>query len=1731
MKALLLLQKEFIMKKISLARLFFSFQQLFIPGLLLTVLFNPQHSFAALESNCDQINYADEFNLTNFIIISSTSLADDMEEVTISADMINNYEAELKFTIATPDFSASDLGVLINDPSFQAYEFSTVAAYESKSSTDASSTSMTLRLPTANLNELVNQLNAGNIPFFISGEETLVLQPGTLSFRWSGLFLQYFEGQEPTGGWEFLINPLVEDMQDSFAQMNWTYIEARPGTSDSNQCIARPGIGETWHVYEGPNSGIVPDDHPFPVNLRFGTIDKLVIDVPSSVKDESDCATGAIGLTALKISPLNAETWDPQESIRKGAFCSGASLDQPVARSRFIADPLELDDFPETPLSDNDKKYVQPFRLNNLSIGGLNISGQVQGFGLKSGMNLRIRSNGDLIIGSTIESDFNMAIQATAEKDVNLLNQHDISLGELCFPLPPLPLGFINLPMSLHLTHDLDVEASVKAGVTVGLEKQFSGGYSLSWDTGKSDNKLSSQTIRHTKPLDLTPPRLSDDTAADVRVAANFRTAIKFADYSTFCAGGLGPYFNASLVATMHASPTEDPWWNLGHEAQLSAGFNFDFLGLSIIDQSTPLLTFIGDETQSGLRSDFIAPTSHPTSGIDQRWAINIEDFQSDAGRMLRSDIAATADNGAVVVSSADQLYSDRIMRIDAQGQLIWDKNLGITRHIWATEVLADGKVMVAGRNGSKTQMWLAQHASDGSILWNRKFQLQTASGSSCALSELSAFIDQQGGQGYILSGTSGHSTNHTYRPCLLRLDADGNPLWSRVMELSLNTEQNEIANWQLNDLIPTRDGGFLFVGSVYNRVIGLSTPATTLPVAVKMDADGNALWHVLFNIPTNEHRAGRLFAAAQADDGSFYFTGSVGGTIREVGGLLVATMSEDGSEGKGAILFHGSNDEIDPNHLSEDYGDIGVSAYDRGFDIVAVKGGAILVGSLGTINMTNGLGDQAWIIRVNERLGVEWFNSYDGIDRESFTRLSKTANGVLAVGTTQSVITNDPFDGKATLMVMKLPFEGMISKIKPEFDIYQRYELPTVYPGPGNYEMNPIILPVKYDDPYLLVDGNVTDHGSEDNLLKTPDPLCVIRLTPDAGIDSPLYLCDRDEDGIAEPTDNCPLTPNPEQSDLDNDGQGDACDLDVDGDDLSDIDEAIYGLDETKKDSDGDGLEDSVEVALFSDYYSIAFDGDLDGDLIRNIDDDDIDGDNESDLQELARGTDPADAGSIPTALVLYDDFSSPNLDPVKWFAGQYGTEVAAGNLRMFVKSSGVYKQYANLQSKNDLKIKTTIMITDLNKNMGDDEDWLSYRVQSRPYSTGSGPNTVTGRVFASLHIGDRGNGLEVWYLITREINDNGDSEDVDTGVVADHNSGLSLHTVYQLEIVYDGVNQFIFSLYDDSGNPIGLPVTANGPALGSLIDNYPHLRVKSPSGGGRIDVAVTKVETGNDSYTIYDDFSNSSLDPVKWREPEVAKEVDNGRAKLLAHTFGNNRYTTSFEFAQYYPYVEAELVIDPSSWQASAEGSSQFAYVSMYNESRGPGSGQSYNGIEGDWEANVMVNRNANETNPHASTLMARYPGPTWDDYDTVAYEPFDLSISTAAKYKLFIGFSGDFIVAGIENVTTGDIDATIEPVSATQYLPANLFTALLSRIYGGDGGAKHLSYFDNVYVSGDPLFTRGDVNLDSNVDLQDAIESIRAMTGSNGSPVWFHGDMNNDGAIGIPEAIGILNYLSIE
>ncbi len=70
--------------------------------------------------------------------------------------------------------------------------------------------------------------------------------------------------------------------------------------------------------------------------------------------------------------------------------------------------------------------------------------------------------------------------------------------------------------------------------------------------------------------------------------------------------------------------------------------------------------------------------------------------------------------------------------------------------------------------------------------------------------------------------------------------------------------------------------------------------------------------------------------------------------------------------------------------------------------------------------------------------------------------------------------------------------------------------------------------------------------------------------------------LDDQDGDRVLDASDNCPNVGNPAQGDLDRDGLGDACDPDLDGDEILADDNCLWAANPDQIDSDGDGQGDA---------------------------------------------------------------------------------------------------------------------------------------------------------------------------------------------------------------------------------------------------------------------------------------------------------------------------------------------------------------------------------------------------------------------------------------------------------------------------------------------------------------------------------------------------------------------------
>jgi hypothetical protein len=168
------------------------------------------------------------------------------------------------------------------------------------------------------------------------------------------------------------------------------------------------------------------------------------------------------------------------------------------------------------------------------------------------------------------------------------------------------------------------------------------------------------------------------------------------------------------------------------------------------------------------------------------------------------------------------------IVRTDAEGNLIWQKTFGGPGddRAYSIQPTTDGGYVIAGRYGDPTsQAWSAyviKIDADGNELWSHTYGHKRRSGA--------RDIQQTSDGGYIVAGWTGwdlhDSTNDVY---LIRIDSAGNVRWSSTYGGP---------RWQKAHTVEeTADGGFLVAGLTTAKDTGLDA------YLLKTDAFGRRQW------------------------------------------------------------------------------------------------------------------------------------------------------------------------------------------------------------------------------------------------------------------------------------------------------------------------------------------------------------------------------------------------------------------------------------------------------------------------------------------------------------------------------------------------------------------------------------------------------------------------------------------------------------------------------------------------------------------------------------------------------------------------------------------------------------------------------------------------------------------------------------------------------------------------
>ena len=245
----------------------------------------------------------------------------------------------------------------------------------------------------------------------------------------------------------------------------------------------------------------------------------------------------------------------------------------------------------------------------------------------------------------------------------------------------------------------------------------------------------------------------------------------------------------------------------------------------------------------------------------------------------LRS-ILQTSDGGMLLVGDTRSYgagFSDFwILKTNADGDSLWNRYWGGDHLDFCTaaQELADGSFILAGDTYSFgagwVDVWLIKTDTNGDSIWSR-----TYGGSD---NDECVFVKQTADGGYLLIGETasyGAGTNDFW---MLKVDADGDSLWSRTY--------GGVYFDYCQSAIETADGGYLIVGYTHSFGAGFSDF-----YAVKTDSNGDSLWTRTYGTEVHD----QCFTARQTDDGGYLLGGYTCVSDRDSADLWIVKTDADG--------------------------------------------------------------------------------------------------------------------------------------------------------------------------------------------------------------------------------------------------------------------------------------------------------------------------------------------------------------------------------------------------------------------------------------------------------------------------------------------------------------------------------------------------------------------------------------------------------------------------------------------------------------------------------------------------------------------------------------------------------------------------------------------------------------------------------------------------------------------
>ncbi len=449
--------------------------------------------------------------------------------------------------------------------------------------------------------------------------------------------------------------------------------------------------------------------------------------------------------------------------------------------------------------------------------------------------------------------------------------------------------------------------------------------------------------------------------------------------------------------------------------------------------------------------------------------------------------------------------------------------------------------------------------------------------------------------------------------------------------------------------------------------------------------------------------------------------------------------------------------------------------------------------------------------------------------------------------------------------------------------------------------------------------------------------------------------------------------------------------------------------------------------------------------------------------------------AGNLFAGKILYDDFSSGDLDGDKWVQRTFVREIVGGKFvstlgnrspgmsaehapGLFLNSLTINRDNLNIDAIRSIECDITITASKLDRAPGSQ----SYAHIGGTFYSTNPTGGGTGDIWAEVGIGDRGNGgLEVFAGVAEFLDDNYQSWNLvgDVTLIGPL-SNVKYPVTYTLKLVYDGNNGFEFWAN-------GSRTSLTGPDyMGVSYGKYKRLEtvIKATDGAnnGYIAAQFDNVYLNNQP-TVFDDFSAERIDTAKWENKEWIRDVSGGYLRAAIPGAGSNETVNTVLTEKDAPYVEAKVLIDSSTQLSSGAWGVGRIQGYYFNDTQPPGEATKY---AGDYFVQVRLKYDGAGRRT-ADVFVDRTDNPDETAWTSKFAYTFPVTIELDTYYTLFIRYlekERKFIFGCGDETVQWDIPSDINTI----YPAYGAHRLLRSRVYLDTGETGFIkARFDDVYI----------------------------------------------------------------